>query len=265
MKTKFVEILAALFLPMSFMGVLFVLNAFPIPPLDKYGLGGVLVLFIALLITYFALKNDKKNFGDIGIQWEKKTLIRFVLGFFIGILMTVMMLCVVITFSSVHLVYNKDSNALLIMCWLLAFFPLAFMEELIFRGYTFIKINKSIGLWPAQILLALLFSWYHDFTGVTFFNQLLGPGVWALIFGITAVWSKGLAFPTGLHMAINVVLALVGEKDGRHALWNMEYVTEITLVLSKQTETIGLVLQGCILIIAVLLTEYYRRYKQKIT
>jgi hypothetical protein len=111
--------------------------------------------------------------------------------------------------------------------------------------------------------MAILFAWYHDFTGVTLLNQLLGPGTWALIYGVSAVWSKGLAFPTGLHMAINVVLALVGQKDSRHAIWNLEYTTEITPVLRAQTEHIGLIMQLCILLIGIILTEYFRRKKPK--
>ena len=70
-------------------------------------------------------------------------------------------------------------------------------------------------------------------------------------FSSTAVWSKGLAFPTGLHMAINVVLALVGQKDSRHAIWNLEYTTEITPVLRAQTEHIGMIMQLCILLIVM--------------
>lgn len=124
----------------------------------------------------------------------------------------VLMLFIVLNFTGLELIYNTNSNVASTLFWMLAFFPLAFREEIIFRGYAFIKINKNIGLWPAQILTAILFAWYHDFTGATFFNQLLGPGVWASIYGIAAVWLKGLAFPTGLHMALNVVLASVGQK-----------------------------------------------------
>jgi membrane protease YdiL (CAAX protease family) len=259
MKTTFIRALSALILPLSFIGILFILNTMSALTLNKYELGGILVTIIALFITYLALKKDKKTFKEIGFQWERKTPLRFSVGFLIGMCITIFMLVIVVLFSSVQLTYNTNSNIVSVLFWLLAFFPLAYMEEIIFRGYAFIKIQKALGLWPAQILLALLFSWYHDFTGLTFFAQLMGPGVWALIYGIAAVWSKGLAFPTGLHMAINVVLAIVGQKDARHAIWNLEYPVEITPVLSEQTENIGIMLQACILILGIILTEYYRR------
>ncbi len=265
MKTKFIQILSALILPTSFIVILIGLNAIPLVSVSKYGLGGILITGVALLLTYVAVKRDKTSFRKIGFYLERKTPVRFVIGFFIGLVVTVFMLAISISFSSLEMSYNFESNIPSVLFWLLAFFPLAYMEEIIFRGYAFTKINDKFGVWPAQILLAILFAWYHDFTGTTFFNQLLGPGIWAFIYGITAVWTKGIAFPTGLHMAINVVLALVGQKDERHALWNLEFPVDATQDLKTQTENIGLVMQLSILIIGLILTEYYRRNQQKST
>ncbi len=260
---KLKQALCALIIPISFILILFILQSFPLPALDKYAFGGIFVTCIALFISFIALKIDKKRFKDMGLFFQKKTPSRFSKGFIIGLCATALILAIIINFSSLELNYKAHSNIPVVLLWLLAFLPLAFMEELIFRGYAFIKLNESVGLWPAQIALALLFTWYHDFTGLTFFNQLMGPGIWALIYGIAAVWSKGLAFPTGLHMAINVVLALVGEKDERHALWNLEYPAEVSPTLQNETEHIGILLQIAVLIIGILLTEYYRRNKLK--
>jgi hypothetical protein len=93
----------------------------------------------------------------------------------------------------------------------------------------------------------------------------LGPSVWALIFGVTAIWSKGLAFPIGLHMAINVLLALVGQKDARHDIWNLEYSNAVTPELTSETDTIGLAMQIVVLLIGIALTEYFRRKERKIS
>ncbi len=264
MKTKFMQILSALMLPISFIMILMILNALPFIPLSRYGFGGVLLTAVALSLTYIATKKDKTTFKKIDFSLEPKTPIRFAFGFFIGFIITIIMLVIIIKFSSLEINFNKETHIPTVLFWLLAFFPLAYMEEIIFRGYTFTKVYNNYGIWPAQILFALLFTWYHDFTGATFFNQLLGPGIWAFIYGITAIWSKGIAFPTGIHMAINVVLALAGQKDERHTLWNLEFSEEITPLLKNQTDNIGLIMQLVILIIAILLTEYYRKKKLKL-
>ncbi|WP_179022413.1 CPBP family intramembrane glutamic endopeptidase [Winogradskyella forsetii] len=264
MKAKLIKVLTALILPFTFIGLLMLLSTLPLRFFNVYDIGGIVITLVALGLTFIFLTKKGKSFKDVGLYLEGKTPIRFSLGFLSGSFITVVMLAIVVNFSSLEFVYSEGSSLLQVCFWLMIFFPLAFMEELIFRGYAFLEINKTVGLWPAQIILAILFAWYHDFTGATFFNQLLGPGVWALIFGIAAVWSKGLAFPIGLHMAINVVLALVGLKDERHAIWNLEYPTGTTEVLKAQTDTIGLYMQICILAIGIILTEYYRRNKRKI-
>lgn len=263
MKNKFIQTLSALILPISFILILVLLNTIPLTNINKYGTGSIIITIIAIIITFIALKIDQKTFRQIDFYLDRKTPIRFSIGFVLGLTITIVMLVIIINFSSIEIKYNENANIQTVLFWLLAFFPLAFMEEIIFRGYAFSKIYKNIGIWPAQILMAILFAWYHDFTGLTFLNQLLGPGIWALIYGIAAVWSKGLALPTGLHMAINVVLALVGEKDSRHAIWNLEYTTEITPIIKAQTESIGLAMQITILITGIILTEYYRRSKLK--
>lgn len=264
MNSKFMQISSALAIPISFIIVIYFLNVIPIPTMSKYGLGGILLALIALFITYIALKKDKKQFSDMGLNFESKTPIRFTIGFLIGATITVLIIFIILNLSDLVLIDNPNNKTLNMLLWLLGFLPLAFMEEVIFRGYGFLKIKKNLGIWPAQILMALFFAWYHDFTGMSFFNQLLGPGVWALIYGIAAIWSKGLAFPTGLHMAINVVLALVGQKDEKQAIWNLEYLNEPNTSAISQTESTGMLIQLCILVIAIILTEYYRKYKNKV-
>lgn len=263
MKNKFIHISTALILPIAFIIALIFMNIIPLPSIDKYGFGSLIALAISIFITYLWLKKSKQSFKEAGITWERKTLKKFLIGFIIGIGITILLLAITFYFSELKLVYNKESNISWILLWLLAFLPLAFMEEIIFRGPAFIKINNKVGIWPAQILFALLFTWYHDFTGLTFLDQLLGPGIWALIYGIAAISTKGLAFPTGLHMAINVVLAIVGQKDDRHAVWNIELAKELT-EMQYQPDTIGLILQISILIIGIILTEYYRRNRRNL-
>jgi hypothetical protein len=262
MKTKFIQALAALILPIVFICSLIILNLIPLASIDKYGFGCLIGLIIALLINHIFLKKTKKTYREVGFVWERKTPKRFLIGFLIGTVITITMLMIVFYFSELKLIYNKESNIGWVLLFLLAFFPLAFMEEIIFRGQAFIKMNTEIGIWPAQILFALLFTWYHDFTGLTFLNQLTGPGIWALIYGITAIWTKGLAFPTGLHMALNVVLALIGQKDARHAIWNIEFTKELTEI-EHQPDNVGFILQVTILVIGIILTECYRRNRLK--
>ena len=93
-------------------------------------------------------------------------------------------------------------------------------------------------------------------------NQLMGPGIWAIIFGWAAVRSDGIAFPTGIHIAANVLQAVLGMKEDMYAIWNIEYTKEITPAMKSQTETIGIIIQILLLATGIILTEVYLRKKK---
>ena len=60
------------------------------------------------------------------------------------------------------------------------------------------------GLRIAQVMTSLAFVGYHIIQGWDVQTAFLGPGIWAFVFGLGAVWSKGIALPTGIHVALNL-------------------------------------------------------------
>lgn len=259
MKTQFIKASYALLVPIIFIGILAVLSVFPLNTVSKYGIGGILVTAIALALTYVAVKLNKTTFKANNFYLDKITPFRFLSGFILGSFIIGIMLVVLISCSALEVNRNQNIDMYAVAIGVLPVFLLAYMEEVIFRGYAFSQVHKYLGIWPAQILLGLLFVWYHDFTGATFFQQILGPGVWALLFGLVTLRSNGIAYATGLHMALNVVQGFVGLKENREAIWSLEYAPSITPELQSQTETIGISLQIMVLLIGVILTEKYRR------
>ena len=103
MKTKFIQILSALMLPISFVLILIGLNIIPVFSISKYGLGGILITGVALLLTYVAIKRDKTTFKKVGFYLERKTPVRFFVGFFIGLVITVFMLAISINFLAMSI------------------------------------------------------------------------------------------------------------------------------------------------------------------
>ncbi len=86
-------------------------------------------------------------------------------------------------------------------------------EELLFRGYAFRRLIDAAGIWPAILISAVLFGFYHlvgrPMWGMGAFFTVAMPALGGIVFGWAAVRTRGLALPIGLHLGGNWVQASV--------------------------------------------------------
>lgn len=241
----------------------------PFPSMGNYKwfIMGIICCCTALGLTHLFLKFDGLSFSDVGLKCQTDTLKKFFFGCFIGTTIAVVMLGIVMLFTDLQIDRNTTAFNLWSISWLLLFLPLSLMEELAFRGYGFIKLNKLIGPRLTIIITSIIFAYYHDATGATFLTQLLGPGIWGIIYGISAIWSDGIALPTGLHAAANVVLAFLGMKQDKYqsAIWEINYPTVVTDAMQAHTYIVGISVQLLLLAFGIFLTEWYLRKRKKQT
>jgi membrane protease YdiL (CAAX protease family) len=87
--------------------------------------------------------------------------------------------------------------------WALVFLVVGFFEELLLRGYAQATLARSLGFWPAAVLLSCLFAAMHA----------RNPGETPL--GLAAVCCFGLFFSFTLKRTGNLWLAI-----GFHASWD---------------------------------------------
>ena len=260
MNKKLTSVVTSIAIPLVFISGLYILN----PVISFFKLNtqegklalAVIGIALALLISYIFNKDTKQK-----VTPNKTTLKKTFIGVFIGVFITLLMIGILLVFSDLKVELNSKSNYLKALTWCLIFFPLAYMEELVFRGGAFVKLKDTIDIRNTQLLFALLFALYHDPTGNTFGTQLLGPGIWALIFGWAAIKSGGIAFPTGIHAGINIVQALFGMKENIYAIGELYYEDTITPQLQSKTEIIGVIMQLIVLIIGMILTERLAKLK----
>ena len=263
---KLKPILSAIALPLLWILSITIFAALPFSPLGNYKwvVFGIICSLIAWGLTYMFLKFDGLSFSQIGLTWQSDTFKKFFIGCLLGIAIAIIMLGIVVLFTDLTIERNAITNNPLTIFWLLLFIPLSFMEELAFRGYAFIKLNKAIGPRLTLIITSIIFAYYHDATGATFLTQLLGPGIWGIIYGLAAIWSDGIALPTGLHAAVNVVQAFFGMKPDKYqsAIWEIDFPTAMTDAMQAHTEIVGMSVQLLLLAFGIFLTEWYLR-KQK--
>ena len=222
-----------------------------------YGLFGMLS---AIVCTYFFCRLEKQSFKDIGLVWQAGTFFRFIKGFVLGSLLFIFILIILFTLIEIKIVTNPLKSSLLDMFWYLAIIPLALMEEIAFRSYAFLKLNKKFGLRTTQFIVCIAFALYHILQGWNVSIAFLGPAVWAWVFGLAAVWSGCIALPTGIHVALNIWQPLTGMKTGNYyAALLLDYPPVTTGKIMVAAEYAGVGIQIFVLVVAIILTEYYIR------
>jgi uncharacterized protein len=219
---------------------------------------GILGTLAALLTTVLFLKFDRKNFSGIGLRFERKTIGNFLVGVIAGVIIMGLLATSVIYFSGVEIVANPKSNFLHFLLMTLPLLPLAFMEELGFRAYPLEILKDKTGIRLSILVTSILFALYHIVNGWTFAASFYGPGVWGLLFGLSAVYSRGIAMPTGIHYAINLTTSAFGEKNTSAGFWIVKQPDE-TIVKQGGIDWITIVPALALLVFAIICIEVYVR------
>jgi len=218
---------------------------------------GTIGTLVALGTTYLFLRIDKKSFADIGLKFEKATLKRFFSGVLAGIVLMGLLALSAIFMADFKIEFNPNSNLLYFLYATLPLIPLAFMEELGFRGYPLVLLQEKSGSRKAIIITSVLFALYHIANGWPIQGAFLGAGVWGIIYGLAAVYSRGLAMPTGIHYAANLIQAVFGLSNDSYNLLILKQ-QDGTSLENYQSSTMETVLpQISLLIFGVICMKWF--------
>lgn len=182
---------------------------------------GIIGTLVAFFTTAIFLKFDKSRFSDIGLKFDRNTILKFFAGALAGILIMGLLATGVLYFSNATVETNPGSNIWHFLFLTLPLIPLAFMEELGFRAYPLQILKDRTGIRLSIVITSVLFALYHIANGWTITSSFYGPGVWGLVFGLAAVYSKGIAMPTGVHYAVNLTTSAFADADNRVSLWTV--------------------------------------------
>ncbi len=155
-----------------------------------------------LLVTWFFRKLvDRQTFASLGFEWNGFTNEAW-LGFFsgpaiLGIGTMVLVVAGYITFIG----YEIPGNTFLLE--FLAMIIVAFVEELLFRGYLLNNLMQSVNKWIALAITAALFGLFHganpDVTALALVNILIA----GLFLGINYIYTRNLWFSIFFHFSWN--------------------------------------------------------------
>ncbi|HQX43390.1 MAG TPA: type II CAAX endopeptidase family protein [Saprospiraceae bacterium] len=220
---------------------------------------GVIGTFVALLCTYLFLRYDKKTFSEIGLLFESTTVRKFILGCCTGCMLMGLLTFSIILYSDFKIELNTHSNMGQFLLWTLPLIPLAFMEEVAFRGYPLSILKESVGIRNSILISSILFASYHIANGWTIQTAFLGAGSWGIIYGLLAIGSKGISMSTGMHYAANLTTSAFGISNDSYHLWVLKQANGTSLENYQSSTWATLIPQLSILIAGIFCMEWYLR------
>jgi len=179
---------------------------------------GALAVPPTLALTVLFIKWDGKSLSDYRFEVTRSSWHRFAGGLLLGLLLVAAQTLLILIGGGVR--WTAATPAPTMLLSVPGYLLLATREELAFRGYPLRKLASGIDPWSAQILVAVMFVVEHRLGGSSWTNALVGSGIGALVFGMAALATGGLAFPIGLHAAWNIGDWARGTK-GDGGLWRM--------------------------------------------
>lgn len=216
---------------------------------------GAVGVMLTLLLTATFLWWDGKRFPDIGLAWERGTTKRFFLGLLIGFILVAVHLAALASSGHVSWVRNPKVDIAGIGIAVIGYGLLALREELAFRAYPLRTLLPPFGAVGAQVIVMLVFVVEHRLGGASWTTAVFGSGLGALVFGMAALATRGIALPLGIHLAWNLGDWARGGKGG-NGPWSMQ----IDPAHSAQIDRLAMTAYVAIMVSALLgLMLVYRR------
>jgi membrane protease YdiL (CAAX protease family) len=171
-----------------------------LPVLGREAVMLLIVLAVTLLLGLF----EKRTLGDYGLPLRPDRP-RVAWGLGIGFAAATALLVVLAAAGAFRARPALTPAAIVpsALLWGLVFVLVGFFEELMLRGYPQATLARSIGFWPAAVILSVLFAALH----------MRNPGETPL--GLVAVVGFGLFLSYTLRVTGNLWMAV-----GFHASWD---------------------------------------------
>lgn len=196
---------------------------------------GAITCLLTYGLTLLFLRWDGWSLRDVGLELTTKSAPRMLFGFGIGFALVALQEALLYAGGHIRWTYVGPSSP---MSWLLlgvtAYFLLALREEIAFRAYPLRRLEGDLGLWASLLIVGLVFALEHMAGGLSWSRSLSGPFAGAVLFGMAALATRGIAVPLGIHFAFNLGQWVMGQKEIT-GFWR----ASIDPAFQKQAEALG--------------------------
>lgn len=159
---------------------------------------------LLLGVTFVCLRLRKQRLASVGFVLDRRWAREFGGGCALGLGSALLVTALIAAVGGLSLELDPARSVGLLLKGLYIFLFVALFEETLFRGFVFQRLLDGIGVWGAQIVLALLFASGHwgnpDMQGTTLAWASLDLFLGAVLFGLAYLRTRSLALPVGLHL-----------------------------------------------------------------
>jgi hypothetical protein len=184
----------------------------PLPFVTATCVVGAVSSALTFLLTWTFTRWDGGPLTEVGAAITSHSPLRFFTGFVIGMAVLATQVAFLLVDGHVRWVVGPRLPFGTVVIAFCGFVLLALREELAFRGYPFFRLNSVWGMLPAFLCMILIFGLEHFAAGWTL-GRALGTIGGAVLFGVAALATRGLAVPIGLHAAFNFGQWALGLKE----------------------------------------------------
>ncbi|MES2222432.1 MAG: CPBP family intramembrane glutamic endopeptidase [Acidobacteriota bacterium] len=196
---------------------------------------GAITSAVTYALTVLFLRWDGWKLSDAGLELTPKTLSRVLFGIVIGSALVTLQESLLFASGHTHWTYHRGvspTGSLLLA--FAAYLLLALREEIAFRAYPLRRLGHNLGMWAALVSVAVVFTLEHMAGGLRLQQALLGPFAGAMMFGMAAFATRGIAVPLGIHFAFNLGQWIMGQKETA-GLWQ----ASVDPAFQRQAEALG--------------------------
>lgn len=223
------------------------------------------ICLLLLALTWGALRLEGRGLGALGLAFTRRRTAEFGAGFVVSAALFAAVAAVRAASVGAAWTFDPVAGGWAALTGLPLAFVRLFPEELVFRGYAFRKAEASWGPAVALVVSAVAFGAVHlvgqDVWGMGAAWRFLTPMLGGLLFGAAALWTRGLALPTGLHFGANWINASVlglGFAEGG-ALWSAPLTDAQVQALTAPDLGPNLPYLAALALLAAGLAAWYRR------
>lgn len=168
---------------------------------------------LILGVTALCLRLERRGWATVGLRPGWAWLRQFALGLFIGAGLVGGLAWLLMLGGGLYWQPNRPFTTGLMLSGTTYFGFAVLVEELVFRGYALRRLAEGIGEVKAIVVMAALFGGYHVLSigssmsvksgGSELVWTAVGPLAGAIVFGVAALRTGGIALPLGLHLSWN--------------------------------------------------------------